>query len=70
MRRLPPIRTSSKTGRASLPTNRTSREEIEPCNRRTSVVVVIIVDIIVPLIVKGEEVRVKEKKVLYALKRY
>lgn len=69
MRRLPPIRTSSKTGRASLPTNRTSREEIEPCNRRTSVVV-IIVDIIVPLIVKGEEVRVKEKKVLYALKRY
>lgn len=69
MRRLPPIRTSSKTGRASLPTNRTSREEIEPCNRRTSIVV-IIVDIIVPLIVKGEEVRVKEKKVLYALKRY
>lgn len=69
MRRLPPIRTSSKTGRASLPTNRTSREEIEPCNRRTSVVM-IIVDIIVPLIVKGEEVRVKEKKVLYALKRY
>lgn len=69
MRRLPPIRTSWKTGRASLPTNRTSREEIEPCNRRTSVVV-IIVDIIVPLIVKGEEVRVKEKKVLYALKRY
>lgn len=69
MRRLPPIRTSSKTGRASLPTNRTSREEIESCNRRTSVVV-IIVDIIVPLIVKGEEVRVKEKKVLYALKRY
>lgn len=69
MRRFPPIRTSSKTGRASLPTNRTSREEIEPCNRRTSVVV-IIVDIIVPLIVKGEEVRVKEKKVLYALKRY
>lgn len=69
MRRFPPIRTSSKTGRASLPTNRTSREEIEPCNRRTSVVV-IIVDIIVLLIVKGEEVRVKEKKVLYALKRY